>query len=240
MGDTVMRMSEQLRELVAASQGGGSEALTLNPRPLDLRTLAHATVEDARQSMRGHLIRLELPDAPVVGDWDEARLERVLANLLSNAAKYSPEGGEISVRVGTAQDAEGVSWATVGVRDQGIGIPTDELGTIFEPFRRGSNAPAEVAGTGIGLASVRQSVELHGGQVRVASQVGSGSEFAVWLPLAPASAGCTLRDSVRIGHGRELGRRGHLRAQPICRHRPHPRVSRRVHRPDGGRADQPG
>jgi signal transduction histidine kinase len=186
MSDTVMRMAEQLRELVAASRGSGSEALTLHPRPLDLRTLAHSTVEDARQSIRGHVIRLELPDAPVVGNWDEARLERVLANLLSNAAKYSPEGGEIGVRVGTAQDADGVSWATLGVRDQGIGIPTDELGTIFEPFRRGTNAPAEVAGTGIGLASVRQSVELHGGQVRVASQVGNGSEFSIWLPLAPA------------------------------------------------------
>jgi signal transduction histidine kinase len=71
----------------------------------------------------------------------------------------------------------------VAVHDQGIGIPADELPTIFEPFTRGSNTSQEISGTGLGLASAQQIVEQHGGRIIAQSQEGQGSTFTIWLPL---------------------------------------------------------
>src|SRR6185436_12943599 len=98
----------------------------------------------------------------VVGQWDAARLARVLDNLLGNAVKYSPEGGQIAVRV----TGDG-SWATLTMADEGLGIPTADLPRIFERFQRGRNVAGHVPGSGVGLAGVRHVVEQHGGSVAV-------------------------------------------------------------------------
>jgi two-component system sensor histidine kinase SenX3 len=127
----------------------------------------------------------------VIGEWDGGRLSRVLANLLSNAAKYSPRGGEILLRVGTDTDAIGRPRVVFAVTDHGIGIPQADLATVFEPFRRASNGARVASGSGIGLASVRQIVEQHGGEVRVESIEGAGSTFTVRLPLSAARVGTT-------------------------------------------------
>ena len=113
----------------------------------------------------------------MTGDWDGGRLSRVLNNLLSNAVKYSPGGGEIVVRVSSDS-----GWAIVMVEDHGLGIPAADLPHVFEPFHRGGNAVRSIGGAGIGLASVRQIVEAHGGSVEVSSRVGEGSTFIVRLP----------------------------------------------------------
>jgi signal transduction histidine kinase len=76
-----------------------------------------------------------------------------------------------------------VPGTLVSIRDQGIGIPTADLPYLFEPFRRGSNIQPEMGGTGLGLVSTRYVVEQHGGSISVTSEEGSGSTFAVWLPL---------------------------------------------------------
>jgi len=107
-------------------------------------------------------------------------LERVLDNLLSNAVKYSPAGGDITVQVSRET---GSGFAVLTVADQGLGIPVDDLPYVFERFRRGTNVVGQIAGTGIGLAAVRQVVEQHGGRVTVTSQQGHGSTFTVRLPL---------------------------------------------------------
>jgi signal transduction histidine kinase len=117
----------------------------------------------------------------MLGDWDEARIERIVANLVSNAVKYSPRGGEITITV-DMEEREGQDWATLVVHDQGIGIPPAEVERIFEPYYRGSNIAGTVSGSGIGLAGTRNIVEQHGGLISVESEVGE-TTFTVRLPL---------------------------------------------------------
>jgi len=117
-------------------------------------------------------------DAEIVGELDCQRLERVLLNLLTNAVKYSPDGGDVEITV--AKDGP---VAVLAVRDSGIGIPAADLPHIFERFYRASNVGDQQRGTGLGLAGVQQIVEQHGGQIRAASGPGAGSTFTVRLPL---------------------------------------------------------
>jgi signal transduction histidine kinase len=98
-------------------------------------------------------------------------------NLVVNAIKYSPEGGEIEVEL--REEADQLLFS---VRDSGIGIPPSEVEAVFERFRRGSNVAGRFSGTGIGLAAVRGIVEQHGGSVEVKSALGRGSAFTLRLP----------------------------------------------------------
>ncbi|MDP9367431.1 MAG: ATP-binding protein, partial [Chloroflexota bacterium] len=113
----------------------------------------------------------------VVGD--PARLEQVLSNLLDNAVKYSPDGGE--VRLTLEPDGEGV---LLRIRDQGIGLPPGATETIFEPFDRAVNAERRhLPGLGLGLYICRSIVEQHGGRIWAESPgEGNGTTVAVWLP----------------------------------------------------------
>jgi two-component system, NtrC family, sensor kinase len=109
---------------------------------------------------------------------DERKVKQVLLNLLSNALKFTPEGGRIDVRA-TVND--GV--AEISVRDTGVGIAPEEQEAVFEEFRQVGTAAKKVEGTGLGLAISRKFIELHGGKIWVTSQVGTGSIFAFTLPL---------------------------------------------------------
>jgi signal transduction histidine kinase len=109
---------------------------------------------------------------------DRARLERVAANLVDNAVKYTPAGGRVEVAV-----ARAAPWAVLSVRDTGKGIPADELPRVFDRLFRGDASRSE-RGLGLGLSLVRAIVEAHGGKVEVASEPGRGSTFTV--RLAPA------------------------------------------------------
>jgi PAS domain S-box-containing protein len=114
----------------------------------------------------------------VVGDRD--RLIQVVSNLVNNAVKYSPDGGTVTL----SSRAEG-EFALVSVTDTGVGIPPDEIGHVFERFRRvRSGAAQSIPGTGLGLTIVKQIVEMHGGKIWVESAVGHGSSFHFTLPLA--------------------------------------------------------
>ena len=108
---------------------------------------------------------------------DERKIKQVLLNLLSNAIKFTPEGGRIEV--GAAQVNGAVE---VSVRDTGVGIAPEDLDAVFEEFKQvGANA-AKQEGTGLGLALSRKFIELHGGTIRVTSEVGAGSTFTLSLP----------------------------------------------------------
>lgn len=160
-----------------------SGRFTLTVAPMDLAALAHEVVEriqSARPERQG-LLSLEVPRAPLVGRWDEQRLDQLLTNLVENALRYSPP--EASVRIRVTEEAEGVR---VDVEDQGIGIPEESLSQLFTPFFRARNATEHYAGgLGLGLAICREIVERHGGRIQVTSAgPGQGSCFTVRLPRA--------------------------------------------------------
>jgi signal transduction histidine kinase len=110
---------------------------------------------------------------------DLLRLQQIMDNLLSNAIKFSSRGGKVQV----SARPEGQMWR-IDVTDEGIGIPADELDTLFGRFARGTNARmAGLPGTGLGLSVVKAIAELHSGRVEVESTAGLGSTFSVFLPV---------------------------------------------------------
>ena len=144
--------------------------------------------------MREHQLVLDLhpfvfeAETPsIVVPVEETRAHRVLANLLTNAIKYSPEGGPVRVTIKQSDGPDG-KVAVLVVRDEGLGIPQDDLAYVFDRFHRGANVVGRFAGTGIGLASARELVELYGGTISVESEEGKGSTFVVSLPLAPPTS----------------------------------------------------
>ena len=129
---------------------------------------------------KGLTVVVEAPDLPVLASGDADELDRVFANLVSNAVKYTPAGRQITVNL--AQDD---SVVTMTCTDQGIGISDDDQVRLFQEFFRSTN-PQAVAepGTGLGLTIVKRILERHDGQIEVSSELGRGSTFTVTLPAA--------------------------------------------------------
>jgi signal transduction histidine kinase len=148
--------------------------------PVDLVTLVRSCTEQLRSQTERHAIRLEIGRARIDGIWDADRLRQVIDNLLSNAIKYSPNDGEIVVRVEAI-----VSVARVSIRDHGVGIPEDALDRIFDRFYRADGPTTEANGFGIRLFVAKSIVELHEGRIDVTSTPGSGSTFSFTLPVSP-------------------------------------------------------
>jgi signal transduction histidine kinase len=161
------------------------EPLHLDRRSTDLVALARQIAGVQQPMTESHQIVVEAAVDELVGPWDTVRLARVLGNLLGNAVKYSPAGGTITVALGRAEGA----WAMLAVRDQGVGIPAADLPHIFERFHRGSNVAGHIAGTGIGLATVRQIVEQHGGTITVESWPDKGPALVVLDMILPVLDG---------------------------------------------------
>jgi PAS domain S-box-containing protein len=180
---TITRMTRLIDSLLDMTRAQLGQPLPLDRRPLDLVALARQVVAEQQHSTERHQLRLDVAVPELVGVWDAARLERLLENLVNNAVKYSPEGGDVTLTVRPEAEA-GEPWAVLVVQDRGIGIPAEDLPHIFERFQRGRNVEGHIAGTGIGLAAVHQLVEQHGGRVTVDSQEGRGTTFTVRLPLA--------------------------------------------------------
>ena len=173
--ERLSRMIGDLLDLERMESG----RMTLNVRPLDLNALVEEAISTAGIQTPQHTLRLDLDPMlpPLRADRD--KLTQVLVNLLSNATKYSPDGGEVTV--GTRHDGE---MAHLWVQDQGMGIARDELEAIFERYTRfDSGHTAPIQGTGLGLPIVRQIAEQHGGRVWAESELGVGSTFHVTLPL---------------------------------------------------------
>ena len=179
---TADQMAGQIEELLDVAQLQAGQSAPLRSRPTDLVELIRGVTVAHEDDLAGHHLRLDAPGRPVVGSWDEVRIRRVVENLVSNAIKYSPAGGEIVVDVRPEQD-DGRAWAAFSVQDHGIGIPAADLPSIFSSFFRGSNVDAETGGFGLGLAGAHQIVIQHGGRIDVASEVGVGTTFTVRLPL---------------------------------------------------------
>jgi signal transduction histidine kinase len=159
----------------------GRMELVLTPFDLPLALENAVTLVRERASRNG--IALEMAVDERLGEFigDERKIRQILLNLLSNAVKFTPEGGQIGI---TAMPADGA--VEISVSDTGIGIAPEDQEAIFEEFRQvGSHSAGKREGTGLGLALARKFVELHGGKIRVNSQVGKGSTFTFTLPVRP-------------------------------------------------------
>ncbi len=179
--DALTRLVEDLRTLSLADSG----RLELHLEPVDVEALARllATELEALGSSRDVRIRVDrlgMPP-PVIGD--AARLRQVLANLLTNALRFAPDGSEVVVEV--QEEPDGVVASVV---DRGPGVPPEELPLLFERFHRVDRSRARATGgSGLGLAIARQLVEAHGGTIWAESRPGEGARFGFRLP-APSAA----------------------------------------------------
>ena len=155
--------------------------IVLQPERIDLRGVIEAALQTTRPQIaeRGHDVRVDVPDEPAIAWADPARIEQVVVNLVSNAAKYTPPGG--SIRVAARQENGDVA---IEVADNGIGMEPDLMRTAFDLFVQGETSLDRAeGGLGIGLTLVRRLVELHGGTVTAASDgPNHGSRFVVRLP----------------------------------------------------------
>jgi len=183
-------MGRLIEDLLDTARLQSGRLLDLHLERVDLVGLVREATAELQPLAERHRIRLETEQRSLRGNWDAARVRRVVDNLVTNAVKYSPAGGDIVIRV-RRERRDGRNWAVLSVEDHGIGIPAGDLPFVFDQFVRASNAPRRVLGGGIGLSSVRQIVEQHGGDVSVQSQVGVGSTFVVRLPLERSAARTT-------------------------------------------------
>jgi len=173
----VQCLLNDLRELPRVKRGELSVTLST----IDLAEAAHLAVAINRPLIErcGHTLETEMPETPQYAVGDATRMVQVMTNLLTNAAKYTPDGGHIRLCI----EADG-DELVIRVQDNGIGIPADSLTRIFEMFSRLDGAKQKYAdGMGIGLAFVRRLIEAQGGSVKALSAgEGKGSEFVVRLP----------------------------------------------------------
>ncbi len=176
--DQILRLETLVIDLLDASriQQGRLEICL---EPVDLVPLTREVMsrfEDAPERLPEHRMVLDAPEA-VVGKWDPARLDQVLTNLVSNALKYSPQGGEIRITL-----RQHTNDAEIAVSDQGIGIPPEEQAHLFEPFTRTARSGEVASGQGLGLFITAQIVQAHQGTIDIESQPQRGSTFTIHLP----------------------------------------------------------
>lgn len=203
---TVLSQAQIIDDLLDLSRLNTGK-LTLNRSAVDWTACVQAIVgamhEDA--SAKGVALNLESGPPTAMVDADPVRVEQIVWNLLTNAVKFTPAGGRVDLRVSIEGD-----FARLDVRDTGRGIGAEILPTIFGMFRQGENTSARVpGGLGIGLAVVKQVVELHGGRIEASSPGRDlGSVFCVWLPLTATQARGDDPDTAaprqRLAHRRVL------------------------------------
>ena len=180
--DKLARLVAQLLDVSRIQSG----KLAIERKPSDLSGLVREVVDAARTQLREHTIVARLPSelwVPI----DPLRIEQVVTNLIDNAIKYSPDGGQIDVMLACDADDQTVKLA---VRDRGVGVPVEHRANIFDRFYQAhaGGALTSMAGMGLGLYISRGIVEQHGGAISVQSPgPGLGSTFRVELPLADAS-----------------------------------------------------
>ncbi|MGH7762425.1 MAG: ATP-binding protein [Candidatus Dormibacteraceae bacterium] len=157
--------------------------LILHMEPVDINVMLQDAVARARVSSDRHVIEMRLEPAQPVTQCDPDRVAQIIANLLTNAVKYSPNGGAILV----SSKASG-EFVEVSVRDHGVGIAPEFAKRLFTRYERYEKTSGKIIGTGLGLAIARQIVEMHGGSIRVDTALGSGSDFRFTLPMSHPSA----------------------------------------------------
>lgn len=219
-GQRLLRLVNQILDLTKLEAGG----LVLDRRWQNLVAFVrqHVRLYEGLATYEGVDLSFHADVPTCVIPFDAEQFEKVLANLISNALKFTDAGGRVSVRVQATSDA-----AAVVVEDTGAGIAVDQLGGIFGRFYQAEDSATRThEGTGIGLALVRELVTLHGGDVHVESELGRGSTFTVRLPKGdPAGETSASGEEVNSAGGRE-------RYRLVPRTAPEPDAD--DHRPAGG------
>jgi two-component system phosphate regulon sensor histidine kinase PhoR len=187
--EMIEREAEHLRTisnqlLVAGQLDAGTVSLSL--QPVDVVSLAGEVLAAAEVGAGGATeIRFDADQEALPAIADEAMLRQAVANIVDNAIKYSPAGGEIHVRITGSQ-----RWVQIAVSDNGIGIPEDARARIFEKFYRADpNLSRGVGGTGLGLYIAKQLTEQMNGRLELRTTEGTGSTFAIELPSATNASG---------------------------------------------------
>jgi signal transduction histidine kinase len=178
-------MNRIVDQIIDTARFADHESTPLHTQVVDLRDPVQAAVaESATGRAPRHTLVVDLPEQPVTVNGDRRRLSIAVANLVDNAVKFSPSGGEITVRCAVVGEE-----AVVSVRDHGLGIAAADMGRIFTRFGRiVTPENSAIAGAGLGLYLARDTVRRHGGDITVESTPGDGSTFTVTLPVAaPAS-----------------------------------------------------
>ena len=176
------RLTRLISDLLNVSRIESGRALEVNYTWVDPNNLIERVLNAQRSYAEKHRLIADFEEPLPQMMVDEDKFDQILTNLISNAIKYSPRGGDVIV-TGSAVDDGTVE---IKVIDQGIGIPEDKLDKIFERFERVDNRDTrEAGGTGIGLYLVKHLVEAHGGRIWVESEVGKGSTFTFQLPVSP-------------------------------------------------------
>ena len=176
--DRLTRMINELLDLSRIEAG----RMELNLAPVSLLDVASDVVESFQTAARQKSITLRAVPRRIVpkvkGDTD--KLNRILTNLIQNAIKFTPQGGEVRVEA----QVRDVAYVEMVVVDSGCGIPPHELDKVFDKFYWSESVPVEARGAGLGLAIAKNLVELHGGKIRVDSTLGEGSRFSFTIPIA--------------------------------------------------------
>jgi signal transduction histidine kinase len=182
--DETDRLIRLVNDLLVLSKAD-SQALKLKRKPLDVRDLIKRSVRKLAPQLeeKGVLLEVSASDEPQLVLADADRIEQVLVNLLDNAIKYSPEGGRITVAIDEKSPA--LEMVGVAVRDEGLGIPAEDLARVFERFYRVDRARSrDGGGSGLGLSIAQAIVEAHGGEITLRSEEGQGTTVHFTLPRA--------------------------------------------------------
>ncbi len=173
------RLSRLVSDLLDSSRLSSGQ-FTLSCNPCDLVKLVREMVEQLRPVAPYHQFAIEVPDTPMIGNWDYGRLQQALGNLLDNAIKYSSEEATITVR----------AWASPGkahisVHNEGEGIPFADMDQLFRPYSRLQGTSSTQKGSGLGLYITKSIVEAHGGELHLErpTQEKPGTTFAFDLPM---------------------------------------------------------
>jgi len=172
--ESLSHLIENLLELSRAQ----AQQLSLYSEPTDVKTLVKEALHKIKRQAPSHRFVTSIPSEPMLMHADPLRIERILYNLLDNAAKYSPPGSQIKVSANAEPER-----LVIGVSDHGKGLSSSEQARIFGPFQRLENSrPDQARGAGLGLMVCRRLVEAHGGEIWVESKKGRGSTFFFSLP----------------------------------------------------------
>ncbi|HEX2281213.1 MAG TPA: ATP-binding protein, partial [Thermomicrobiales bacterium] len=182
IGTSATRAAGLIDDLMDTARLRAGQPLELRHRPIDIVAIVRACATEAQRVSPSHLVHMESDASSLVALVDGSRIERVVRNMLDNAIKYSPTGGDVVVHARRDEDEDG-SWGVVTIEDRGLGIPAAHLPYVFDRFRRGGNVQRHIAGSGIGLTGAKQIVAQHGGAISVQSVEGEGSTFTLRLPL---------------------------------------------------------